>query len=121
MEISKRFDHLAAKIATAAGRPLPFAVALSLVLAWVCSGPFFSFSEAWQIVINTGTTIVTFLMVFLIQNAQNRDTEAVQIKLDELIRATDKARNEMMRLEELSVDEMAEVKQDVTGPEREEH
>jgi low affinity Fe/Cu permease len=81
-----------------------------VVAAWLVSGPLFGFSDTWQLVINTGTTIVTFLMVFLIQNTQNRDTEAIQLKLDELIRANAQARNRMLDLEDLGEDELERVK-----------
>jgi low affinity Fe/Cu permease len=95
------FTRMAMAVAKAAGEPATFVVAVAVVIVWAASGPLFGFGDTWQLVINTGTTIVTFLMVFLIQNTQNRDTEAMQIKLDELIHALKSANNAMLDLEQL--------------------
>ena len=104
------FTRLAKGTSRLAGRPATFAVVIVLVALWAAAGPAFHYSESWQLTINTGTTIVTFLMVFLIQNTQNRDTEALQLKLDELIFANETARNRLLRLEELSEDEMEHIR-----------
>jgi len=97
--------------AHASGRPAAFTIAAAVIIVWAISGPYFQFSDTWQLVINTGTTIVTFLMVFLIQSTQNRDSEAVQVKLDELIRAVGHARNELLDLEELEEKDLDDMKQ----------
>jgi low affinity Fe/Cu permease len=100
------FSRVASKIADFTGRPWAFLTALLIIVVWAVTGPIFGFSDTWQLVINTGTTIVTFLMVFLIQNTQNRDARALHLKLDELLRATPKARKEFMEAEEEDLDEI---------------
>ena len=104
------FTRLTKWTARAAGRPLTFVVAVSVVSIWALMGPYFGFSDTWQLVINTATTIVTFLMVFLIQSTQNRDGEAVQVKLDEIIRAIGNARNEVLDLEELEEEDLVAIR-----------
>jgi len=100
--VRRLFSKIATLIATAAGQPLTFILAAFVILIWAFTGPLFDFSDTWQLIVNTGTTIVTFLMVFLIQNSQNRDAAAMQAKLDELLRAVDKAREQFIGIEHLT-------------------
>lgn len=110
MGMQSSFHRLSRKAAKFTGSPACFLGAVAVVVVWAVSGPIFKFSETWQLVINTGTTIITFLMVFLIQSTQNSDTNALQIKLDELIRAVEGADNKMLALEELDEDQLEELR-----------
>ncbi|HEX7871392.1 MAG TPA: low affinity iron permease family protein [Sphingobium sp.] len=111
------FSTVAARIAAWAGQPAAFILALGIVIVWGVTGPVFRYSDTWQLVINTGTTIVTFLMVFLIQNAQNRDAAAMQVKLDELLRALTDARNEFIGIEHLTDAELERIRTALEGSE----
>ena len=104
--INEKFRLFAQKISLIAGRPLTFLLAVVVIISWGFSGSFFNYSDTWQLVINTSTTIITFLMVFIIQNTQNRDARSIQLKLDELIRSTKSARNSLLYLENLEDDEI---------------
>jgi low affinity Fe/Cu permease len=106
------FGRFAKQTSRLAGRPATFMLATAVVVAWLVTGPLFGFSDTWQLVINTGTTIVTFLMVFLIQNTQNRDTEAIQVKLDEMLRVTRGAHVALLDLEELEDRELERVRRE---------
>lgn len=107
---SSSFGRFAKGTSRAAGRPMAFVLAFSIVVIWALTGPLFGYSDTWQLVINTGTTVVTFLMVFLIQATQNRDSEALQVKIDELIRATEGAHNALLDLEELDEETMDRIR-----------
>jgi low affinity Fe/Cu permease len=110
--MKKMFRKFAATIAMASGSPWAFLLAFLVIVVWAITGPIFNFSDTWQLVINTGTTIVTFLMVFLIQNTQNRDAVAIQLKLDELIRGVEGARTSLVDLEDLSDEEILRLKKE---------
>ncbi len=110
MNVASLFNRSAKLTARATGHPTAFFLAVLVILVWGITGPTFRFSDTWQLVINTGTTIVTFLMVFLIQNTQNRDSEAVQLKLDELIRAMEGAHNALLDIEELTEQELDRIR-----------
>ena len=105
------FTRIATAISAAAGQPLAFITALTIIVVWAVTGPMFGFSDTWQLVVNTGTTIVTFLMVFLIQNSQNRDAAAIQAKLDELLRAVADAREQFIGIEHMTDREVENVRQ----------
>ena len=105
------FTRLTKATAHITGRPITFLLATLTIVLWAVTGPLFAFSDTWQLVINTSTTIVTFLMVFLIQSTQNRDAEAVQVKLDEIIRSIEGAKNELLDLEELEEDELDRIRE----------
>ena len=108
--MDKIFGAFAHRVASWSGQPLAFILASAVIIGWIFTGPLFHYSDTWQLIINTGTTIVTFLMVFLIQNAQNRDGSAIQAKLDELIRAIAEARNDFIGIEHLTEAELERIK-----------
>lgn len=115
------FTRFAKFTSSATGRPSAFIAAAFIVFIWAVTGPIFKYSDTWQLVINTGTTIVTFLMVFLIQNSQNRDSLAIQLKLDELIKAVNEARNEMIDVEDLDEQELVEKREEMAKLAEEAH
>ena len=106
------FTRFAKATAHYTGKPITFMLAFGVIVVWAITGPLFKFSDTWQLVINTGTTIVTFLMVFLIQNTQNRDTEALQLKLDEIVRSIKGARNQVLDLEDLDEKELDKIREE---------
>lgn len=107
--MNELFRRLAVKVSSIVGSPKTFALAFMIIIVWAITGPLFGFSNTWQLIINTGTTIITFLMVFLIQNTQNRDSRAMHLKLDELIKAIKTARNDLVDLEEMTDEQMDEL------------
>jgi len=118
----QQYRHFAASVSHVVGSSRAFLLSFACIAIWGLTGPLFHFSDSWQLVINTGTTIVTFLMVFLIQNTQNRDAKAIQLKLDELLRGVKGARNRLVHLEDLSDDELEQLRREFHElHEREEH
>ena len=111
--LDRVFTVVAGRIAAIAGQPVTFIVAVLLIVTWGLTGPMFHYSDTWQLIVNTSTTIITFLMVFLIQNSQNRDAAAMQAKLDELIRAVDKARGQFVGIEHMSDTEIEQIRHDL--------
>ena len=111
MKTKTWFLRFSKSLSVAAGNVSTFTVAVALIVAWAVTGPFFGYSDTWQLIINTTTTIITFLMVFLIQNTQNRDTEAIQVKLDEIIRAIEGAHNELLNVENLDEEDLDNFRQ----------
>ena len=111
--IGMRFARFAQTVAAMSGHPAAFLLAFAVVVIWIVTGPLFDYSDTWQLVINTGTTIVTFLMVFLVQNSQNRDAGAMQAKLDELLRSVAKAREEFIGIEHLTDDEIEQIRKEL--------
>ena len=103
---TRLFDKFSTAVTKATGSPAAFLIAMSVILVWGITGPIFKFSDTWQLIINTGTTIITFLMVFVIQQSQNKDTIAIQLKLNELIASSDKASNRLIDIEDLTEDEL---------------
>src|SRR6516165_3390466 len=114
MDLRERFRLASHRCSSVVGSPTAFALAVTVIVCWAVTGPIFRYSDTWQLVINTGTTIVTFLMVFLIQNTQNRDARAINLKLDELIRAVGHARNHMINIEKLSDAELDTLEEQFT-------
>jgi low affinity Fe/Cu permease len=115
LSIQERFRKFASCSSCCLGSPVSFLVACLLIVVWAATGPYFHFSDTWQLVINTGTTVITFLMVFLIQNTQNRDAKAIHLKLDELIRSIKGARNQLVSLESLSDEELAQLEKEFSS------
>lgn len=109
-KINLLFERFSSKVTRAAGRPLAFTLAVFVILAWVITGPLFHYSDSWQLVINTGTTIITFLMVFIIQQSQNKDAIALQLKLNELIASSSSASNRLVNVEDISAEELDTLK-----------